>query len=745
MSLEPYLKIIKKNFQLKMTVVFGVLIVTMLLILTHMSETLSYAALKNESSKSMLLVARQSALDVNNQIIARKLLLEEIASKDIIRGMYGNREATLEERLEHLSQSYDRVKNFGFLRMGIVDQNGIVTYQTGKKVDISDRPYIKTVLLEGKTLVTSTIFGKLKHDLVIIYATPIRNHTTNKIIGVLTGVTDAKAFSNYIGSITYKDSGYGIVIDETGKTIAHKEYKKRVLTQENILKKNLPSLHPLITIMTEMMKGKEGTGNYTFDGVKELIAYAPIKETGYSLAIVAPESVVYKEAIKEKNALRAISLSIIIISTIMVSFIARRIVKEKEKVAKEKKYHKKWLKSIVENSPMGIMFTNKDGIIEYVNPKFTLMTGYTSKEAVGNSPSLLKSGIQDAPFYNILWQTIFSGKIWHGEVANRKKDGTIYWEEIYIVPVIDEKGVITNFVASKKDITEKKRLNIELLQANSELNSLTQKLQERKKNLQKNNELLVERVREESAKIIEKEKLLMQQTKMAAMGEMVGMIAHQWRQPLNAVSAAAVKLSMLNEIGTLSSEELNTTLKFIQDMTQKMSTTIKDFMEFAKPDKDKERICVVDVVNASLNIIKSQLTVRNISVKIDIDPSVYLYGFHQELSHVLLNCLSNAIDAFENKNIADKTISIRAYEKDDNVVIKIEDNAGGIESSNIDKVFDPFFTTKSEHKGTGLGLYMTKKIIKEHFGGSIEVTNTDEGAFFTIELPKLTMDEKNNK
>lgn len=737
MLLKPYLKGIGKSFHLTMTLAFGILIITMLIILTHISETISYKAQKKESAKSMLLVVEQTALRVNNQIIARKLLLQEIASNDIIRGKYGARDATMSEKLEHLSQSFDRIKNFGFIRLGIVDKNGIVTYNTGERVDISDRPYIKTVFIEGKTFVTSTIIEKPNHDLVILYATPIRHHTTHEIIGILTGVIDAKIFSDSIASVTYKNYGYGIAIDKTGKTIAHKEYDKRVFREENIFKQHPPSLQPLITIITNMVEGREGTGEYTFEGIKKLIAYAPIKETGYSVAIVAPESEVYKEAEKESNVLRTISLLIIILSTIMVYFISKRIVQVKEKASNEKKHHKQWLKSIVENSPLGIVFTDRQGKIEYVNPTFTLMTGYTLKESIGNNPNILKSGIQNKSFYANMWQTIGKGKVWHGELANRRKDGTTYWEEMYVAPVIDEKGVITNFVASKKDITEQKRLDNELLQANAELNTLTQKLQERKKSLEKNNEILSMRVKKESAEIIEKEKLLMQQSKMAAMGEMVGMIAHQWRQPLNALSAATIKVSILNELGTLSSEELNTTLKFIQDMSQKMSATIKDFMEFAKPDRNKEPIPIKNVVNDTLSIMDAQLTMRNIGLQINIEPELQLHGYHKELSHVLLNCLSNAKDAFENKEIADKKITIRAYEEGECVVIQIGDNAGGIEGSIIDRVFDPFFTTKSEYQGTGLGLYMSKKIIEEHFRGSIHVTNTDNGAIFTIELPKF--------
>ncbi|MCK9372024.1 MAG: PAS domain-containing sensor histidine kinase [Sulfuricurvum sp.] len=460
-----------------------------------------------------------------------------------------------------------------------------------------------------------------------------------------------------------------------------------------------------------------------------------IFEETLNIAINANKDEVLAKAKEGKQTLYAISAAIFILSLIVVYFISDRIEKERIRLRKEKRYHKKWLKNIVENSPLGIIFTDKNGIIEYVNPKYTEMTGYTVAEVIGKKPSILKSGVHNRDFYQKLWDTITNGKMWHGEVANQKKSGDVYWEEMYIVPIADESGKIGSFVASKIDITERKWLFNELVQANCELNELTEKLTEREENLKKINDHLTELVQEESANIIHKEKLLFQQSKMAAMGEMIGMIAHQWRQPLNALSAAAIKINMLNELGTLSKEQLVSTMEFIQELAQKMSATINDFMDFSRPNREKELVSVKKVFESAITIIHPQLETRNITLTLDLEDDIKLFIYKKELAHIMLNLLANARDAFENKEIVGKAINIKTYQNDRYTIIEVSDNAGGIEHSIIDKIFDPFFTTKPTEKGTGLGLYMSKMMVMEHMGGEISATTVGTSALFKISIP----------
>lgn len=240
------------------------------------------------------------------------------------------------------------------------------------------------------------------------------------------------------------------------------------------------------------------------------------------------------------------------------------------------------------------------------------------------------------------------------------------------------------------------------------------------------------------SEIKEKDNQMLQQSRLAQMGEMINMIAHQWRQPLNAISAAAIKMHTQNELGILSSQEVVKSTKFIEKMTQKMSKTINDFMSFNKPDREMSEVLFYALVEEILSLIGAQLETHNIEVRLEVDESLKLITYAKELEHILINLLMNAKDALDLSQKSRKIITIRAYEKSGRCVIEVADNGGGIPSDVISRVFDPYFTTKEEGKGTGLGLYMSRRMIEEHLKGSIAVSNTAEGACFTIELEGVT-------
>lgn len=228
-----------------------------------------------------------------------------------------------------------------------------------------------------------------------------------------------------------------------------------------------------------------------------------------------------------------------------------------------------------------------------------------------------------------------------------------------------------------------------------------------------------------------------QQAKLAQMGEMINMIAHQWRQPLNAISAAAIKLSMQSEMDLLTDEEIKKTTHFIEETTQDMSKTINDFMDFTKPSHTKELVKFEDIVNDILRIVGTQLTNHNITFIPNIEKGLTLYTFNKDLEHVLINLLSNARDALDEKEREDKEIKLSAFIKNENCIIEVVDNAGGIDNDKLQRIFEPYYTTKEQGKGTGLGLYMSKKILANALDGTISVSNTKDGAKFLIELKNV--------
>ena len=246
----------------------------------------------------------------------------------------------------------------------------------------------------------------------------------------------------------------------------------------------------------------------------------------------------------------------------------------------------------------------------------------------------------------------------------------------------------------------------------------------------------VKKLEEEVKENQKKDRLLMEQSKLAQMGEMMNMIAHQWRQPLNVVAASALNLSLLNSIGSLDDEELEKTTAFIQEQVQKMSETINDFMEFNKETAQDEIILSESVINVQ-KMIMSQLVNRSIKLEIDVDKSIKVFHNKTSIEHSLMNIVGNARDAYDNYHGGEEKV-IKIYAKDDDkeTILFIEDNAGGIPKDIINKIFNPYFTTKEQGKGTGIGLYMTKKMIEEVDGSSIDVDSSDGKTVFQIKFTK---------
>jgi C4-dicarboxylate-specific signal transduction histidine kinase len=211
------------------------------------------------------------------------------------------------------------------------------------------------------------------------------------------------------------------------------------------------------------------------------------------------------------------------------------------------------------------------------------------------------------------------------------------------------------------------------------------------------------------------------------------MIAHQWRQPLNAISATGINLSLLSSMNMLEKEKVQESSEFIQEQTQKMSQTIDTFMNFVKPAKESKGFKLSHTVEAIMQIMGTQLANHNIKVNIQTtNENISLVGYEDLLEQVIINILSNSRDAFENKDIVDKYINIKIDMKENTPIISIEDNAGGIPHAIRDKIFNPYFTTKEQGKGTGIGLYMSMDIMKKSFDGDLIYSATDSGSKFYI-------------
>lgn len=233
----------------------------------------------------------------------------------------------------------------------------------------------------------------------------------------------------------------------------------------------------------------------------------------------------------------------------------------------------------------------------------------------------------------------------------------------------------------------------------------------------------------------EKDKILLQQSRIAALGEMIGNIAHQWRQPLNAIKIVASGLKMRKKTGLLKMEDIDKDIEKIMNYTDYLSQTIDDFRNFFKQDKTKEKFNVLDVAKRALSLVEASYEHHNIKTVFEYDQNMeYFYvGYPNELAQVFLNILNNAKDVLIEKNIKDKVVKISLAQTKEKLVVEICDNGGGVEDSIMVKIFDPYFTTKHKAQGTGMGLYMSKQIIEKHFHGFLSVRNKK----FTIENKEL--------
>lgn len=292
----------------------------------------------------------------------------------------------------------------------------------------------------------------------------------------------------------------------------------------------------------------------------------------------------------------------------------------------------------------------------------------------------------------------------------------------------DFNQMITNLARSKDELKHSHD------QLELRVKERTQALAQKSKELQELNKNLDQRVKEESAKSRQNEQLLIQQSRQAAMGEMIGNIAHQWRQPLNALGLVLQNIHFTYQMDELDDEFMKKSVDKGKMLTSTMSKTIDDFRDFFKPNKLKENFNIAESIKKTIGLIEASYQNNNIHLDIDLDESLQIKGYPSEFSQVILNILSNAKDALLEHQQGAKRVMIRGIEEEGIAKIEIEDNAGGIPSEIIQKVFDPYFSTKEEGKGTGIGLYMSKTIIETNMNGKLSVKNSDIGAAFTIEL-----------
>ena len=358
--------------------------------------------------------------------------------------------------------------------------------------------------------------------------------------------------------------------------------------------------------------------------------------------------------------------------------------------ASEEKY-----RSLVESTSDWVWEVNSEGIYTYVSPQVETLIGYTPQEVLGKTPFNFmpeEEAHQISTTFKALVDT--EASIYAIKNTNICKDGSVKILETSANPFFNKKGELLGYRGIDRDITERLRVE-QALHASEEI--------------------------------------MLTQSKQAAMGEMISMIAHQWRQPLNVIGLAVANIQTKQALNILDEKSIDDNADIITDNITFMSDTIDDFRDYFKPDAKKELTNIQEVLNIVLKIIGKSLENNDVLLNITNNSKGSLSLHKNSFAQVIINIISNAKDALISNNITDASINLVVDETRDTIVFSVCDNAGGIPSDIIKKIHEPYFSTKSL-TGTGLGLYISRIIIEKHLFGTFTWHNKDKGACFVITL-----------
>ncbi len=371
--------------------------------------------------------------------------------------------------------------------------------------------------------------------------------------------------------------------------------------------------------------------------------------------------------------------------------------------------------AILESIQDGISIQGRDYKVLYQNQRFVEMVGehlgdycylaYRQSEEICEGCPVAAT-FRDAQPHNAV-------VTWHDPKEQRHM-------EVLSSPLRDEEGKIVAVIESVRDVTQRKRME--------------EALELKQQQLEELNSLLEQRICETVAELRHKDQILIQQGRLASMGEMINNIAHQWRQPLNNIGLIVQTLQFSFDSGELTADDMDREIAKAMNVIMYMSRTIDDFRNFFRHDKEMCDFVVNNVVTRSIEFVSATLESSRVRLTITADDLVSAFGYQNEYAQVLLNILANAREVLAEQEIAEPCIHIRVSGQDGRSVVTISDNGGGIPEDILPKIFDPYFTTKAPGKGTGIGLYMSKVIIEQNMGGRLSARNVEGGAEFRIEV-----------
>ncbi len=371
-------------------------------------------------------------------------------------------------------------------------------------------------------------------------------------------------------------------------------------------------------------------------------------------------------------------------------------------------------KHIIDNTSDRMSLLDRDYKYLAVNKSYTIFHNKPVNQIIGSSVAdILGDEIFNSVIKNKLDQCL-GGNIVHYESWFQFPGQKNLYLDVTYFPYKDNAGNVTGIVVNTRDITEHKVTQMQL---------------------EEYHKYLEDRINEEINKRREHEQLLIQKSKLASMGEMIGNIAHQWKQPLNALSLIVMDLEEAYDYGELNKEYIARLTGDSNRVIMEMSDTIDHFRNFFKPSEHHEEFNLNQVIEEVRLIVGGSLKNNNIELIINIEEGINIHGAKNDFAQVLLNLVGNAKDSLKISNTTNPKITINGRLTDNQTIyISIEDNGDGIPVNIIDKIFEPYYTTKEETGGSGIGLYMSRLIIEKKFNGTINARNSEKGAIFEIHL-----------
>ncbi|MDF1880297.1 PAS domain S-box protein [Sulfurimonas sp. MAG313] len=336
------------------------------------------------------------------------------------------------------------------------------------------------------------------------------------------------------------------------------------------------------------------------------------------------------------------------------------------------------------------MRIDTNGLVSNVSQAYCELSGYKKNHYISKPFTILFDINTPMQELKKIWNDLRERKELNFELKNLNQKGDIYWLDVNISSEYTQNNEHIGYLCIAHNISDKKL-------------------------------------------VLQHQDQLVSQSRHAAMGEMISMIAHQWRQPLGTIAAITTSIKFDIELKDLETEALDEKINKISSQVQHLSSTVDDFRDFFKPTKGIVNTYIHTLVQEAVTLLNHRLDQKvKLIYENKIDMCLALY--HNELVQVLINIINNACDIFEEKSLNDAKIIINEFIQDNDIIIEIQDNAGGIDEKIMKHIFDPYFSTKTKN-GTGLGLYMSKTIVQDHQKGKLEVCNVEDGVKFSIVLP----------